>query len=142
MNLSRTMTLADFDVFEFKIETTATLSMQRTIFFLYNNLCQRNIDNAIGIISKNIISLSKDKYFPIQQVSASKPIYFYYRHRIPWKPHQHYQLTDSFVRCISNLPSASVRKLCFTLWQLKLCLTSNDKSAYSKFQFLSLWTLI
>jgi hypothetical protein len=33
MNLSKTMTLADFDVFEFKIETTATLSMQRTIFF-------------------------------------------------------------------------------------------------------------
>jgi hypothetical protein len=34
-------------------------------------LCQRNIDNAIGIISKNVISLSKDKYFPIQQASAS-----------------------------------------------------------------------
>jgi hypothetical protein len=53
--------------------------------------------------------------------SASKPIYFYTRHHIPWKPHQHYQLTHNFVRCISNLPSASDRKLCFTLWQLKLC---------------------
>jgi hypothetical protein len=30
-------------------------------------LSQRNIDNAIRIISKNVISLSKDKYFPIQQ---------------------------------------------------------------------------
>jgi hypothetical protein len=40
-------------------------------------LCQRNIDNAIGIISKNVISLSKDQYFPIQQEAASKPIYVY-----------------------------------------------------------------
>ena len=105
-------------------------------------MCQRNIDNAIGIISKNIISLSKDKCFPIQQVSASKPIYFYTRHHIPWKPHQHYQLTHNFVRCISNLSSASDRKLCFTLWQLKLCLTGNDKSIYSKIPncvFSGLW---
>ena len=127
------------DIFtKFKIETTAIVSMQRTIFFLWNNLCQRNIDNGIGIISKNIISLSKDKYFPIQQVSASKPIYFYTRHHIPWKPNQHYQLTHSFVRCISNLPSASDRKLCFTFCQLKSCRTGNDKSIYSKIPNLSL----
>jgi hypothetical protein len=41
------------------------------------------IDNAIRIISKNVISLSKDKYFPIQQASASKPIYFYNRRHTP-----------------------------------------------------------
>jgi hypothetical protein len=43
-------------------------------------LCHRNIENAIGIISKNVISLSKDKFFPIQQASASKHIYFYNRY--------------------------------------------------------------
>ena len=84
------------------------------------------------------MSLFKDKYFPIQQVSAIKPIYVYTRHHIPWKHNQHYQLSHNFVRCISNLPSASDRKLCFTHWQLKLCRTSNDKSVYLKFQILSL----
>jgi hypothetical protein len=47
-------------------------------------------------------------------------------------------LRGLFVRCISNLPSASDMKLCFTLWQLKLCRKSNDNSVYSKFQILSL----
>ena len=47
-------------------------------------------------------------------------------------------LRGLFVRCISNLPSASDRKLCLTLWQLKWCLRSNDKSVYSRFQILSL----
>jgi hypothetical protein len=44
----------------------------------------------------------------------------------------------NFVRCISNWPSASDRNLCFIFWQLQLCRTGNDKSVYSKFQFLSL----
>jgi hypothetical protein len=43
-----------------------------------------------------------------------------------------------FVRYISNLPSASDTELCFTLWQLKWCRKSNDKTVYSKFQNLSL----
>jgi hypothetical protein len=30
------------------------------------------------------------------------------------------------VRYISNLPFASDKKLCFTLWQLKWCRKSND----------------
>jgi hypothetical protein len=47
-------------------------------------------------------------------------------------------LRGLFVRCISNLPSASDKKLCFTLWQLQLCRTSNDKPVYSKFQIVSL----
>ena len=42
------------------------------------------------------------------------------------------------MRCISHLPSASDNKLCFTLWQLKWCRKSNDKTVYSKFQNLSL----
>jgi hypothetical protein len=48
-----------------------------------------SVNNAIadslsrGQISKNVISLSKDKYFPIQQASASKPIYFYNRSHTP-----------------------------------------------------------
>jgi hypothetical protein len=47
-------------------------------------------------------------------------------------------LRGLFVRCISNLPSATDKKLCFTLWQLKLCRKSNDKPVYSKFQIVSL----
>ena len=47
-------------------------------------------------------------------------------------------LRDLFVRCISNLPSATDKKLCFTLWQLKWCRKSNDKPVYSKFQIVSL----
>ena len=43
-----------------------------------------------------------------------------------------------FVRYIGNLPSASDKKLCFTLWQLKWCRKSNDKTVYSKFRNLSL----
>jgi hypothetical protein len=34
------------------------------------------------------------------------------------------------VRYISNLPFASDKKLCFTLWQLKWCRKSNDKTVY------------
>jgi hypothetical protein len=50
------------------------------------------------------------------------------------------------VRYISNLPSASDTKLCFTLWQLKWCRKSNDKTVYSNFQnislvvFIEIWT--
>ena len=47
-------------------------------------------------------------------------------------------LRGLFVRYISNLPSASDKKLCFTPWELKLCLKRNDKSVYYKFQILSL----
>ena len=47
-------------------------------------------------------------------------------------------LMGLFVRYISNLPSASDKKLCFTPWQLKLCCKSNDKSVCSKFQMLFL----
>ena len=47
-------------------------------------------------------------------------------------------LRDLFVRCISNLPSATNKKLCITLWQLKLYRKSNDKTVYYKFQIVSL----
>jgi hypothetical protein len=47
-------------------------------------------------------------------------------------------LRGLFVRYISNLPSANDKKLCFTLWQLKWCRKSNDKTVYSKFHFFSL----
>jgi hypothetical protein len=47
--------------------------------------------------------------------------------------------TISTSNCIqSNQPSASDTELCFTLWQLKWCRKSNDKTVYSKFQNLSL----
>jgi hypothetical protein len=47
-------------------------------------------------------------------------------------------LRGLFVRCISNLPSATDKKLCFTLCQLKLCRKSNDKPVYSEFLIVSL----
>ena len=42
MNLSRTMTLADFDVFEFKIETTAICQCKEQ-FSSYKITCAREI---------------------------------------------------------------------------------------------------
>jgi hypothetical protein len=49
--------------------------------------CTKCKENLIGdefhYLFICVISLSKDKYFPIQQASASKPIYFYNRHHTP-----------------------------------------------------------
>jgi hypothetical protein len=45
----------------------------------------------------------------------------------------------TYLCCISDhYVRFSDRKLCLTLWQLKWCLRSNDKSVYSKFHIVSL----
>ena len=52
MNLNHFKTLSDFDVLEFKMQTTAMLSTWKLIFFLWNKFPHNITARAIGIISK------------------------------------------------------------------------------------------
>jgi predicted transglutaminase-like protease len=52
MNLSKDITVSDFYVLLFKIETTASLSEKNMTFLFLNSWPHKNIAKAIGINSR------------------------------------------------------------------------------------------